>query len=349
MEGTEDSDCSSETMPLQDNQATPSLTEAPVVNSSSSSSSWFPWLRRAWALHFTISLLVILYGAKDNGGIYKYTPVEPSKVGPTCVMAFVNVYATSAEDPLAIICCDGNTDSLLCTNHNTNSKPLFLARSLSVFPQAWLIPLFPIFLRTFLAGTAYVLGRSPGEPPRATLLRIALYIGTLNFRGWILYALLDSLEEYIIPPVQSPCWYQDFLKHGPSCPSLAYDFSDHAVLYFAQILPIPLLEVLHSCQVPFWESSSQQSSSQQLSRLRQRTSIVCGILFLGYLYTITLMGVYKTTAYFHSAAEVIVGYLISLTVQLPYMYLQCFGDWETARLWLFGMRPSVRVNDRRED
>jgi hypothetical protein len=60
------------------------------------------------------------------------------------------------------------------------------------------------------------------------------------------------------------------------------------------------------------------------------------VLGLVYLYIITLLGEFKTAAYFHTGGEILAGYAVSLSVQLPDAILQCYPVWEGMRLWLFG-------------
>jgi len=96
------------------------------------------------------------------------------------------------------------------------------------------------------------------------------------------------------------------------CGGRGFDYSDHIVLYFAQILPIALMEVLHSTIVqPFWGSSCNPW--------------IPLLLWMGllYLYLINAIGALKTAIYFHTPLEVVVGYVISLLYQIPLCLLQC--------------------------
>jgi len=164
-------------------------------------------------------------------------------------------------------------------------------------------------------------GQKGGEKLGTTVLRLLFYIATLNFRGWVLYVWLGFLESLIVMPVGEQCWFRELLPTS-SCHARIFDFSDHTVLYMAQILPLPLMETLHSLALPFW-----QRAGRGPARL-----LACG---LAYLYIITLMGQFKTAAYFHTGGEVLAGFMISLIVQLPYAILQCYPVWQGMRLWLF--------------
>jgi hypothetical protein len=134
-----------------------------------------------------------------------------------------------------------------------------------------------------------------------------------------------------------------------NCYGQDFDFSDHVVLFFGQILPVTLFEVLFCFLVPLWGSSSSNTSNSPLGRSsssslsnstntkkRKGSSIglmqfipqsIRYVLFLlligGFLYLnfITFIAVYHTAAYFHTATEVIVGYIVSLCIQLPLGYI----------------------------
>lgn len=163
-------------------------------------------------------------------------------------------------------------------------------------------------------------GHWDGERVSTTLLRLLFYIVTLNFRGWVLYVGLNRIESFVVVPVDEECWYGRLIQKHP-CHGRIFDFSDHTVLYMAQILPLPLMETLHSLAMPFGGNS--------------RGSAVLMVSGLVYLYIITLLGEFKTAAYFHTGGEILAGYAISLSVQLPYAILQCYPVWEGMRLWLF--------------
>ena len=46
----------------------------------------------------------------------KYTPIDPEKVPSGCKKAFVNVFAESSEEDMAIVCCgpDEVVESPMC-------------------------------------------------------------------------------------------------------------------------------------------------------------------------------------------------------------------------------------------
>jgi hypothetical protein len=200
---------------------------------------------------------------------------------------------------------------------------------------------------------------------RASLRRFLLYFFIMNFRGWGLYIFLNNLQDALLvfsSSIQSPnllsssdntCWYQMYLinpKHiSKNCYGQDFDFSDHVVLFFGQILPVALFEVLFCFLVPLWSSSSSSNTrNSPLGRLssslsnstntKKRNGSSIGLmqfipksiryaLFLlligGFLYLnfITFIAVYHTAAYFHTATEVIVGYIVSLCIQLPLGYI----------------------------
>jgi hypothetical protein len=151
----------------------------------------------------------------------------------------------------------------------------------------------------------------------------------IQARGWILYLVLNYLEDFLVSPAGDDCWYQHLLSgsHG-MCHGRVSDFSDHVVLYFAQILPIALTEVLHSFVVPFWSIADNS---------RIRSMVPMGMLaVLMHLYVITFLGAYKTSAYFHTGPEIFTGYIVSLLVQIPLLLLQCSSLWPRTQEYFFG-------------
>lgn len=194
----------------------------------------------------------------------------------------------------------------------------------------------PMAFRLVYTSIARLSTKKPQERLSTTLLRFLFYIATLNFRGWILYVWLGYMESLIVTPIGDECWYKDLMPQ-PSCHARIFDFSDHTVLYMAQILPLPLLETLHSLACPFWTTTSS----------RIRWPFVVLWTALAYLYVITLLGQFKTSAYFHTGGEIVAGYIISLIVQLPYAILQCVPRWQGMRLWLFGY-PLATTQQRRD-
>jgi len=128
------------------------------------------------------------------------------------------------------------------------------------------------------------------------------------------------------------------------------DFSDHVVLYFAQIIPIALVEILHALfprggGPPYY----QWWLSARLPR-QPRTNTVSGYfnrffhhvvplilsLWMVNLYVVTFLGAFKTAAYFHTGPEVWVGFVISLLVQIPLMVLQTTNLFPKQQEYFFG-------------
>lgn len=273
------------------------------------------------------------------------------------------------------------------------------ATRLSRFPDAWLLPLFPMILRfvhwvlqnamyifrffTFLltgyrsirnnvdnsdlANESQTIGRNDhpsfddGEIAEQSALvisqkkdsniyysvrRLILYILIMACRGWILYVGLNTLEDNILLTQSkndnnhlgagnysaTSCWYQSYLpvkNQQQSCLGRDFDFSDHVVLYYAQILPIALTETLFSIRYPFWEKKSNFG-------LIWPIAIGFGQF---YLYFITAIGSYKTAAFFHTGGEVFTGFAVSLIISVPLWRLQCStNNWAaSSRLFFWGV------------
>ena len=172
---------------------------------------------------------------------------------------------------------------------------------------------------------------------RTAIRRLYLYLVLIQVRGWVLYLVLNAIEEMIVENPGTNCWYQKMLPDdNDTCQGRVTDFSDHIVLYFAQILPIALCEVLHSFVVPFWDTISWESPFAGSERSKNRLVPTMLLTGLAHLYHITLLGAYKTSAYFHTGPEIFTGYIVSLTVQIPLLLLQCTDLWPHWREYFFG-------------
>lgn len=225
---------------------------------------------------------------------------------------------------------------MLSFSMSTQGDSFPFAGRLSRFPDAWLLPLFPLLLRFFLvAYHAYTANGSVADSNlMPALRRLCCYIILFNFRGWVLYLLLNEVEDSILKTYTDACWYHNYLRDDqPECCGRVFDFSDHVVLYFAQILPIALLEFLHSWEYPYW--SSPRTSRYNLEQAPNRLVPVVLIGGMTYLYFITYLGVYKTGYFFHTGAEVIAGFIVSLLVHIPLCCLQCSDRCQKMRDFLF--------------
>mmetsp|Transcript_16212 Transcript_16212/g.22849 ORF Transcript_16212/g.22849 Transcript_16212/m.22849 type:complete len:228 (-) Transcript_16212:118-801(-) len=208
-------------------------------------------------------------------------------------------------------------------------------------------------------------GSGGGESSSSSMWmrRLGFYILVLNFRGFVLFLGANALEELIITSSSlSPttgCFYDEMLKsHQSSCYGSQFDFSDHVVLYLAQILCIPLVETLHyilalkhdniTTRRPSSYTNDNNHNDKRLHHQPQHSSGTLHVLImvscLLYLYVITLMGIYKTTMYFHTPLEILVGYMISLSIQLPLAYLQCYPDGNNLSK-AFGLSVTLNHND----
>ena len=235
-----------------------------------------------------------------------------------------------------------------------------LALRLARFPDAWLLPLFPLLLRLlFMIYKAYVSsdGRllsgiiDSSSVIVPALRRLGFYIALLNFRGWVLYVALNGIEDLIVRPSSAPCWYHEWLRDDqPDCTGRVFDFSDHIVLYFAQILPIALLEFVYSWKDQYWKEHQHNLQTTSPARMSSINSLqntdhigktlsklvpVCLLCGMAYLYFITYLGVFKTAYYFHTGSEVIAGFLVSLLVHVPLCCIQCSDHCESMRNYLF--------------
>jgi hypothetical protein len=180
-----------------------------------------------------------------------------------------------------------------------------------------------------------------------TIRRLCFYILLLNVRGWILYVLFNEIEDRLVTSLSSSsastsCWYITegwFQQHTEQtkCIGRPFDFSDHIVLYYGQLLPIALMETLYAFQNPYWvlHATPERSTSQNFKKIghmtirlwkKQSLQYIIPFVLIGsqlYLQLITATGAYKTSAYFHTPLEVIAGFAVSMIITLPLCMLQC--------------------------
>lgn len=245
----------------------------------------------------------------------KFIPISAKKVEGDCLKAYANVFASPAQEEGAIICCTSAATDGIC-----GSPPSYLifATKLTKLAVVLLLPLFPLLLRVVVQITR------GGSISKNTMRRLCLYLVLEQVRGFILYKLFDNIENFMAVSAGDECWYDDLLRSpkGP-CHGRATDYSDHIVLFYAQLLPIALVEVLFSFMAPFWK----------------RSNVVPTILSTGllHLYLIVYLAAYKTAAYYHTPYEVGVGYIISLLTQVPLFLIMSTSLMEPVRDYFFGM------------
>lgn len=215
-----------------------------------------------------------------------------------------------------------------------------------------------------------------------TARRLVFYFLVLNFRGWGLYIGANALEDYALLPlltgntVVSPmrtnsmsdvehdlhysgkepeCWYKDVLKaHHKSamdndghseCYGRPFDFSDHVVLFLAHYLPVFVMEMLLCYSIPFWDST--QKAAQRGHPVLKYLWTALHVFLLLYLHLLVLHALYQTAVYFHTPAEILVGYVVSLILQLPVMHLMCADTTQSLKEYIgLPTSESVRISEK---
>ena len=185
------------------------------------------------------------------------------------------------------------------------------------------------------------------------LQRLGIYVLIMLFRGWVLYVGLNILEArwsnlLLVATTdgdqQRSCWYKDFLKKSktalPSCYGRVFDFSDHVVFYFVQVLSIVWTEYLDACIYMTTTTTVSSAPYHHLPRnkhnhrARRTTTHTTTTINLGfgllsvvvaYAHLIVYAGVYKTARWFHTASEILVGFFISFVVTIALVW----GVWPT--------------------
>ena len=298
-----------------------------------SNDTWNASCRKAWTWHFIVCFAAMVAGILHNGNSVKLIPSRLQQEG--CTKVLINALSPSEE--IGTVCCNTDTTfdafGMLCSHRS--SPPLY--RRLSRFPDAWIIPLVPILLRGVALVWETLLTNRPSESWSTYLTRFNVYMLVLSVRFFVLFVGFNWAEGQIVGSPPAECWFSDFVKQREgrsACKSIPFDFSDHTVLYFGQILVIPLTEIVYTWLVPFTTASGGILVSRLLS---------AGLL---YLYLITLLGEFHTAAYHHTGGEIFLGYAISLLLQLPLAYVQCCSSRSRIRAKMFGI--STLTNVRRD-
>ena len=310
--------------------ATDEGNEGPMAVTSND--TWNASSRKAWTWHFIVCFVAMAAGILYNGNSAKLIPSQLQQDG--CTKVLINALSPSKED--GTVCCStsASVDAFSMHCSHRYSPPLY--RRLSRFPDAWIIPLVPILLRGVVLVWETLLTNRPSESWSTYLTRLNVYMMVLSVRFFVLFVGFNWVEGQIVGNPPSECWFSDFVlpREGISaCKSIPFDFSDHTVLYFGQILVIPLTEIVYGWLVPV-----TTAGGVLLSRF-----VSAGLV---YLYLITLLGEFHTAAYHHTTGEILVGYATSFLLQLPLAYVQCCPSWSRMRAKMFGI--STLSNERRD-
>jgi len=277
----------------------------------------------------------------------------------SCEKVYANVHARSETETGALICCDGSNttgwknaisyEGFLCSQQ---IKPLPLVKSITRLPDLMILTFLPVLLQLIIHLYGWTVQKDDTHLDRArtTASRLLLYIFIIIFRVYGLYICLSKVQTYIHgfwstrltsemlesadQQTIDTCWYGDFLMRrnvNDSCYGQQFDFSDHVVLFFAQSLTCMLIEST-SCSTP--QRKGKVISFDIETVLSRFLSF-----FFVYLNSTTLLVAYSTAAYFHTPTEIVIGYMISLVVQIPIAVLVCSMRWPVLRFYL-GL-PSV--------
>lgn len=184
----------------------------------------------------------------------------------------------------------------------------------------------------------------------------------MNIRGWILYLFLTMLQNKTIEITgwtndshsNDVCWYQYLLrgrKKTYNCYGRSFDFSDHIVLFYAHILSAILFETFFWFVIPIWSWNISRSHGKSQSGtllfpryISEKLATICIITISSYIYFLTSHAAFKTAAYFHTPSEIVIGYFISMFVQMPLAYTMCSEDWVKIRKFV-GISSFQENND----
>jgi len=317
--------------------------------------SEFANVKPRWANYVILGMIAsLLSGMLRNGG-RKYIPLSQDSMPlQSCEKVYGNVYASSRTETDALVCCDGSNitrlwdifsyKGLLCSQF----KPLPLMKSTTRLPDLLILTFAPVLLRLLihLCGWMTSTHSAHKDGIRTAVNRFILYIFIMLFRFYFLYICLGLFQ---IPSINNldqksieNCWYGEFLTKRnatSSCDGQRFDFSDHVVLFFAQSLPILIFEATIHHYTTLWPSNTSDGIKLTFQRGAESIPIYilntvmasCLSLLFIYLNVITLLEAHSTTSYFHTVTESIVGYVITLVVQIPLASLIWSTRWPRLR------------------
>ena len=304
-------------------------------------------VRQIYAVHGIISLSVILAGISANYFTYsetsfkKFIPVDTKKLQSEYSLQCSKAYANVLTDILdtksgGIICCSDQVhdnfgvlssameyalgNDALCIP--TPSK-VPLLKYLTKFPHCWIMVICPLIFQLFMLPFSLERGQESSlKDSQDTKSRVAsminrafCYLFVMLFRGNFLYAFCDTIENSFTTNRSSweDCWFASIgrsqsLESNP-CRGLDFDFSDHIVFFYAHMLPIVLFEFVVGLSKPL-------SIISKTNVLRFCLPLALA-MYSFYITSLTLMSAYRTAKYFHTPAETIMGYAVSLLVQIP--------------------------------
>lgn len=244
------------------------------------------------------------------------------------------MYSTSKEEDGALICCVENEhqstisgatssrnvlvsslephwwDSLSYEGYlcNQKIKSLPLSKSITQFPDSWILPVIPIMLRIII----WILNKALGQisMPSSGIVsphdfwtsfkRLLFHFSIMMFRGWGLYVYMNMLEDIvltefqILPSINSfgngSCWYSHLIweprgggyidplspKLNDECYGQVFDFSDHVVLFFSHSFPSLIFEGLFCVLFPFYpiiHSSRRRKDSDSDDSIHERETV----------------------------------------------------------------------------
>lgn len=182
-----------------------------------------------------------------------------------------------------------------------------------------------------------------------SMKRLFFYFCMMQFRGWILYIFMNDVvmkhfvnhtmgisisamgEPQQKQQQQEQCWFTKHLRrnHDIECHGQEFDFSDHIVLFYAHFLPIIIMETAICYKYPLWSPTKSLKDQQQLVPQNERSFmkrfisalkvflLTCVFVWFVYFNFVVYISAVSTTTYFHTVPESIVGYVLSLFVQIP--------------------------------
>lgn len=229
-----------------------------------------------------VAVLGCLYG--DNQVYSRYRGEECS----------AGVFCHSVKD--SAVCCEGHRgDDWVCIAAYDDTTAAMSG------VLAWILPLLPLLF----AALSDLLFESDKLRP-GVLRRGLAYMMLFAYRTFLLHAGLGYLQELLQDTEgDNNCWYKTI---GKRC-KVEFDFSDHVVLFLVQYC-VPVSFELSYCL--------SRRVSSLFHRMVQLANTLTCLLLLGFSFR----GIFFTSTYFHTSAEILAGF----TIVISFVYFPIIND-----------------------
>ena len=252
-----------------------------------------------------VSLTIVFFGSSLNSNNHKYVrttvgnslnTLSPSVDNlDTDALCTREVFLINVPD--SRFCCEGlRRQDWVCIASFDQLNMIMTS-----LPWAYVFPIIPWLSSVVLSHNSRM---------HVHLRRLAIYIIIFLFRAFILYTGFSVIQRtfndlFYETNLTNKCWYRHLLKSN-SCTDF-FDFSDHIVFHFANVLVPCVLEMS-------WMTNDVASSSIPNGKKINWSRCVPTLIFALALCFLSLRSMMFTSMYFHTFAECVVALLLTLGI-----------------------------------